>query len=142
MAVSIALGANAARSATSVFVAVLTKSLRLTDEECLTTEGRSSVGPQKTRRRASNENCVVRGGMAPGQRTPTEGGTTNRCNKLAVHQAKYLKMHKKPQNTKPLQVVNLSEGWAPPGKLQREQPLQVVNLSEGWLQVVDEVVVD
>ena len=63
-------GANAARSATSVFVAVLTKSLRLTAEDCLTTEGRSSAGPQKTRKRALNKDCVAHGGMAPWQREP------------------------------------------------------------------------
>ena len=92
-------GANAARSATSVFVAVLTKSLRLTAEDCLTTEGRSSAGPQKTRKRALNKNCVAQGGMAPGR-----GSRNGLCNNL--------KMSEKPQGTKPLQVVNLSEGWA------------------------------
>jgi hypothetical protein len=58
-------GANAARSVTTVFVAVLTKSLRLKAEECLTTAGRSSGGPQKARKRALYENCIAQGGIAP-----------------------------------------------------------------------------
>ena len=41
------------------------------------------------------------------------------------------KTNDKPQYTHPLQVVNLSEGWALAGRWQRAHPLQVVNLSEG-----------
>jgi hypothetical protein len=107
-------GANAARSATSVFVAVLTKSLRLTAEDCLMSVGRSSADQQKTRRRALNENCVAQGGIAPRQRKPKAGGTTNTCNKLVVHQSKCQKMNREPQHSHPLQDVNLSEGCIPP----------------------------
>jgi hypothetical protein len=131
-------GANAARSATSVFVAVLTKSLPLTAEKCLMSVGRSSADQQKTRRRALNENCVAQGGIAPRQRKPKAGGTTNTCNKLVVHQSKCQKMNRKPQHSHPLRDVNLSEGSIPNhletnGKPQHTQPLQDVNLSEGCI---------
>ena len=41
-------------------------------------------------------------------------------------------MNVRPQQTKSLQVVNLSEGWGPAVRRQGAQHLQVVNLSEGW----------
>lgn len=40
-------------------------------------------------------------------------------------------MNWKSQNTQPLQVVNLSEGWAPVWKVQSAYEQHVVNLSEG-----------
>jgi hypothetical protein len=100
----------------------------------LTTTGMSPAGPQKARKRALNENFVAQGGIAPKQRTPTAGSTSNRCNKLKAHSAKCQKMNRRPQGAQPLQDVNLSEGWAPPGKQQNTKPLQDVNLSEGCVQ--------
>ena len=76
--------------------------------------------------------------LCPRQRKPKAGGTTNRCNKLRAHKAKYQKMNEKPQYAQPLQDVNLSEGWIPNHlkmnrRPQRTKPLQDVNLSEGWV---------